>query len=301
MKILTESKLPKYIAVGPPRTATTWLHEFLRDRVYLPEGVKETNFFSWNYDLGLDWYRWHFRHAREDKPVLEIGPAYFELQESRERIAHHLPGCRIICTFRDPVERLYSHYKLWRMIGLVNQPFEQVATTNAQLQSIGRYAEHLAAWQRHFGRDSVLILFYEDLRRAPQSFFDPLCDFIGIDRVHVTGSPMLTERIHAVERAPRNLRLARFARDATGALTRRRLHRLRDVAEPLWRFCFGRGEAFGPLDPEVDHRLRAAMRPEIEKFEEMVGRDLSAWKEGRASAADESPGSNGQPCRFRVP
>jgi hypothetical protein len=297
-----QGSLPQFIAVGPPRTATTWLHHFLRGRVSLPEGVKETNYFSWNYHLGLDWYRWHFRNSVKGQPVLEIGPAYFELEESRERIARHLPGCRIICTFRDPVERLYSHYKLWRMIGLVEQPFEEVAAHNEQLQSINRYASHLAAWQSRFGRDRVLVLFYEDMRNTPQTFFDDLCDFIGIARFDVTASPMLSERIHSVERAPRNLRLARFAREATGALTRHRLHKLRDAAEPLWRFCFGRGEIFGPLDIEVERRLRAALRPEIERFEQMVGRDLSAWKDSESSARSQITNADVPfHIRFQVP
>ena len=38
----------------------------------------------------------------------EIAPTYFSNRVVRERIKKHIPDCKIICTFRDPVERLYS-------------------------------------------------------------------------------------------------------------------------------------------------------------------------------------------------
>jgi len=53
-------KRPDFIAVGPPRAATTWMHEALKHHVSLPEGVKETHFFGWNFSQGLAWYQGSF-------------------------------------------------------------------------------------------------------------------------------------------------------------------------------------------------------------------------------------------------
>ena len=39
----------------------------------------------------------------------------------------------------------------------------------------------------------------------------------------------------------------------------------------VWRFCFGGGEEFGALDPEIEVRLREQFRPEIEALERLVG------------------------------
>src|SRR5207245_11287355 len=107
-------RLPDFIVVGPPRTATTWLDTVLRGHVGLPRDVKETHFFARNYRQGLTWYERHFRHCAAEPVIGEICAAYFENPQARERIRTHLPKCRIICTLRDPVERLYSYYKLMR-------------------------------------------------------------------------------------------------------------------------------------------------------------------------------------------
>ncbi len=54
-------RLPDFIAVGPPRTATTWLDQVMRGHVGLPAGVKETQFFIFRYSQGIEWYAAHFR------------------------------------------------------------------------------------------------------------------------------------------------------------------------------------------------------------------------------------------------
>jgi hypothetical protein len=117
-------RLPDFIAVGPPRTATTWLDEVLRGHVGLPLDVKETHFFARNYQHGLDWYKPYFLHCTTERVVGEICAAYFENPQARVRIRTHIPDCKIVCTLRDPVERLYSHYKLMRHNGRTELPFE---------------------------------------------------------------------------------------------------------------------------------------------------------------------------------
>jgi hypothetical protein len=114
-------QLPDFIAVGPPRTATTWLDLVLRGHVGLPGETKETHFFTRNYGRGIDWYARHFRRCASGKVVGEICPSYFESPQARERIRAAIPGCEIICTLRDPVDRLYSYYKLMRQKGKLGE------------------------------------------------------------------------------------------------------------------------------------------------------------------------------------
>ena len=66
-------RLPDFIAVGPPRTGTTWLDRVLRGHVGLPAGVKETQFFIWRYSLGIEWYAAHFRDCL-DPPKERVPP-----------------------------------------------------------------------------------------------------------------------------------------------------------------------------------------------------------------------------------
>src|SRR5260370_17080012 len=102
-------RVPDFIAVGPPRTATTWLDVVLRGHVGLPAHTKETPFFARNYARGIDWYARHFRHFVEEPVVGEICASYFENIQARERIHPHIPECKIISTLPHPLHHPSSY------------------------------------------------------------------------------------------------------------------------------------------------------------------------------------------------
>jgi len=279
-------RLPDFIAVGPQRTGTTWMHQVMKDHVGLPRGTKETDFFLKNFSRGLPWYLDYFRGYPAGLPIGEIDPNYFGEEDARDRIARTIAHCRIIVTLRDPVERAYSSYRVMRRDAWTRVGFEETVAKNRIIAESSRYAHHLARWQERFGHERVLVCFYDDLEASPQKFLDPICDFIGVPRIVVAGAAIAHERVNTVVRAPRSRKLAQNARNARDWMRRRRWHRAIDLLDRagVWNFCFGGGEEFGPLDPQVEARLREHFRPEVEALERMLGRDLSAWKGPRASA-----------------
>ncbi len=275
-------RLPDFIAVGPQRTGTTWLHEVLQGHVGLPRGTKETDFFTKNYSRGIEWYRKFFRGYAKEVPVGEIDPNYFSSEQALERIALHIPRAKIICSFRDPVERLYSSYRVMRRDAWTRVGFEETIATNRVVKESTRYTHYLRRWQESFGADRVLVCLYDDLVASPQAYLDRICEFICGPRILIEGRPLAAERVNTVVQAPRSRKLAQNARNARDWMRVNRWHRTSKLLDRLgvWRFCFGRGEEFPPLDPEVDARLRREFLAEIEEFEERIGRDLSAWKQG---------------------
>jgi hypothetical protein len=270
-------RLPDFIAVGPPRTGTTWLDKVLRGHAALPEGVKETHFFRYRYWRGIDWYARHFR-SDTDLPVGEIGPSYFAPDEVRGRIKDHIPDCKIICTFREPVSRLYSHYKMFRRIGLVKDTFERLAFTHRELNSYSQYGHHLRGWRDAFGRDNVLVLIHEDSYRDRQGYLDAVCSFIGIPPIQADAIPWIGEPVNTVERAPKNRKLARRAMWLRSRVADRAMYRTNELLTPLFDYCMGRGPEFPPLDPDLKSRVRAHLRPEVEQLEDLIQHDLSEWK-----------------------
>jgi LPS sulfotransferase NodH len=277
---------PDFIGVGPPRTATTWLHQVLAGRVGLPHERKETEFFTRNYGHGIDWYLDYFRHCDPGLPMGEFSPMYFASDPARERIARHIPGCKIICSLRDPVERVWSQWRLMVRQVWTRAPFVDAIERHRELRESSRYGTHLQKWLETFGRERVLVLIYDDLERDPQAFVDQVTDFIGIARIDLAGSPVARTRVHVVPVAPKSPKLARNARNVIRWLNDRRYHRLAAVirGSAVWRFCFERGEEFRPPSPEDDAAVRARFRPEVELVERLIGRDLTAWKEGRTAA-----------------
>jgi Sulfotransferase domain len=295
MSVAVPRRLPQFIAVGPPRTGTTWLDRILIGHVGTPWRVKETQFFAWNFDLGIDWYAAHFRNCPPDLPIGEIATVYFDTPAAPERIAQFIPNCKIICTLRDPVGRLYSHYRQLRREGFLGDIALAEAIQNhrqwdgpGNMFSVSRYAANVRMWRERFGTERVLVLLYDDLEATPQGYIDQVTAFLGIARIDLAASPYGSGKINEMNEAPKSYRLARRAREFREVLRRHRLYLLSEGFTPLWDFCFGRGGKFLPLEPAMEATLRDYFRPGIEDLEKLLGRDLSRWK-ARSGVVPNSP------------
>lgn len=285
MASLANGRLPDFLGIGPPRAATSWLDAVLRGHVGLPRDIKEVDFFVKNYARGVDWYKGYFRDCDPALPAGEICPSYFGSNDARDRIVRHIPRCRIICTFRDPVDMMYSFYKLARRnVWTRADDFDSYrAGVPAEW---GHQATRLRQWRDAFGADNVLTCVYDDLETDPQRYLDPVCDFIGIARIPIAQSEIARQRINTFSREPRNPRIARRARRLRDWLEARESYSAVNLLTRVgfWRYCFDGGDQFEPLSSEVEARLRRQLIPEIEALEEQLGRDLSAWKSPRQSA-----------------
>jgi hypothetical protein len=269
-------RLPDFLGVGQPRTATSWLDWVLRGHVGLPRNVKEIDFFVQNYERGIDWYQSYFTDCDPALPAGEICPSYLGSDEARERIARHIPSCRIICTYRDPVEVLFSFWKLARRNAWTNADFDAYVPANWATGGQG-----LHGWRETFGRDHVLAQLYDDLLEDPQGYLDRICDFIGIKRIPTVGSHSASERINSFSNLPRSAYLARKGRKLRDWLKQRERFRTIELLRRagFWRMCFDGGRPFPVLDAATELRVRRRLLPQIEAFEEVIGRDLSSWKE----------------------
>ncbi len=280
-------KLPDFIGIGPGRTGTTWLDQVMRGYVDLPEGVKETEFFNHFYDNGIDWYARHFRHATGERKIAEICP-YFIYPEARERIKLHIPNCRLIVTLRNPVDHLYSAYKLLRHFVWARGSFEEVLA-KGHLDPSTRYASNLKSWFDAFGRENVIVSRYEELRADPQRYLDHIASFVGISKIPLAGRTDVGDEVNAFARAPKSRRLARNARNFHQWLKSRQAYPVVNFLDRagVWKYCFGRGEAFPPLSPELELKIIQRVTPEIDALEELLQIDLSAWKKPREARIKE--------------
>ncbi|HEY2104946.1 MAG TPA: sulfotransferase [Candidatus Binataceae bacterium] len=272
-------QLPSIFFVGPPRTATTWLHSVFKDRMNLPR-LKETYFFDKLYAKGFHWYLSHFDAASAHRTKAEMAPSYFYSGDARHRIAAAAGAVKIVVTLRDPVARLYSLYKMRYSNAVFSWSFEEACERDSELRATGRYAPDLIAWQQCFGSDQVLLLLYEDMQSDPQAWVDRICNFLEMERFRLRDeqlAPVHSSEPSLIPRHPRWTRLAVgvgdlvHARQWEGAITLIRRLRLR-------RFFLENGQSFPKLDPKVVQRLRHNLITDIEETELILGRDLSMWK-----------------------
>src|SRR6266581_4418235 len=156
--------LPSFFVIGPPRTGTSWLNEILNEYALLPSPAKETRFFDTFFHRGIEWYCAHYPHLGDNRPIGEIAPTYFASAKARERIAQTIPQARVVCIFRNPVERVVSLYRLKRAYAMIPWSFEQAIIRDPELMDSSKYATNLKAWRNALGTDQVLATVYDDLR-----------------------------------------------------------------------------------------------------------------------------------------
>lgn len=271
--------LPSFFIVGPPRTGTSWLYEILRHRTNLPRHTKETRFFDDRFDKGLRWYQKHFSASNGAKTG-EIAPTYFASREACHRIRSLIPSARIVCIFRHPVERILSLYRVKRAYGMIPCSFEDAVLRDAELMESSKYGSRLREWQQAFGPEQVLPTFYEELRDHPQAYVDALADFIGLPRFVLRKDELRAIHTSETMTHPRNYNRTHGATLIADWLKARGCGRLVAAinGSPIKKFFLGGGAAFSPLPPETLRRMYAVMQPEVEELEEIVSRDLSAWK-----------------------
>jgi hypothetical protein len=274
--------LPSFFVVGPPRTGTSWLYEVLSTRTLLPSPTKETRFFDNYFHRGFEWYDARYAHAVGDRIRGEIAPTYFASAAARERIGRAIPHAKVVCIFRNPVQRALSLYRLKRAYGAISWSFEEAVTRDLELVESSTYAANFRAWQHVLGKDQVMATVYDDLRDQPQAYLDSLVDFIGVPRFLL--SPSQIRYVHASRTMshPRNERWTRIAANVAEWLKGQRLDIVVAAVKrsPLLNLFLGGGGEFAELSPEASRRLYRLFRPEVDKLEVILNRDLSAWKTG---------------------
>lgn len=272
--------LPSFFVIGPPRTGTSWLHGILSQSAWLSHPTKETRFFDKHFDRGLHWYSSHYRRASGGRVIGEVAPTYFASALARKRIADLIPHAKIVCTFRNPVDRVVSLYRLKRAYGWISWNLDEALTRDPELMESSRYMAHLKEWITTFGASQVLVTVHDDIQADPQSYLDKLVDFVGAPRIKLL--PSQVRRILASEdmTKPRHYYWTRGGLLMAEWAKKRRLDSLVAAAKRLGglKLFVGGGTAFTELTAAQRSKLRELFRPEVEQLEALLNRDFSAWK-----------------------
>ncbi len=272
--------LPSFFIIGPPRTGTSWLHSVLSQCTGLSHPTKETRFFDKHFERGLGWYGSHYRDVADGRAVGEVAPTYFASREARERIARLIPKAKIVCTFRNPVDRVISLYRLKRAYGWIRSTFEEALTSDPEFLESSRYAAYLKDWLKTFGDSQVMPTLHEDMQADPQTYLDKVVDFVGAPRVKLRPSQMSHVLSAEGMTEPRHYGWTRTALLLAEWSKAQRLGALVDAAKRLgaMKLFIGGGSPFPELPTLQRARLRELFRDEVEELEGMLKRDLSTWK-----------------------
>jgi len=287
---MTDIGKPSFIVVGPPRTGTSWLHKALEPYATLPSPSKETRFFDLYFHRGFNWYSWHFpRH--QTGPMGEIAPTYFASPVAPQRIAETLPAAKIVFTFRNPVERVVSLYRLKLAYGMFRWSFDEALRNDPELINSGLYWSHLSRWRDYFPDKQLLVMIYDDLAADPQAFLNRIAAFIGLPPTPV--SPSQLKRVYSSERMtqPRSYLATRTATAFADWCKSRRLdHLVASVRKSaLINLFLGGGKPLPFVSPSTLNELAEIFRPEVDALESHLSRALEDWKAGEINQERETP------------
>jgi hypothetical protein len=295
--------IPTFIGIGPARCGTTSVYYYLRQHPQVHMSPrKETNFFA--YLAGRDpfaagravpfetvktWVEYErlFENSSGAKAAGEISPAYFWWPGVADSVYSALPGARVFCILRNPIDRAYSSYRMHIDIGDESRTFEQAIFSELDSPApdstlvtdryirIGFYAAGLSRWLELFGPQQVKIFLYDDLAASADRFMQELFRFIGVDpeapvdtstRFNTFGTNNLERRLlpRGIGRVLRRLRRLVPQRIYMG------LYRVYSTSLALTAGA-------SPVPAWAREQLRAVYSSDILELQALTGRDLSHW------------------------
>lgn len=270
---------PNFFLVGAAKSGTTALYEGLRAHpdVYLP-ARKEPHFYGYLGDpstashLYADERSARLRYAElyddvaGQRAVGDASTTTLVVPGAAAALAGDVADARIVVLLRHPVDRAFSHFCHFVTAG--GEPLHDFAAAVAAeeaRQSAGfpftyrylgwsRYGRQLPPFFDLFGRERMLVHLYDDLCRDADAVVRSTLAFLGVD----DGVPLPPLGRHNEVRPPPA-----------------RAGRLRLVPGR-------RRSASAPARPVLDATLRAELTAtfdeDISRVEELLQRDLSAWR-----------------------
>lgn len=103
-----------------------------------------------------------------------------------EDIYEYNPNMKVIYVMRHPIDRIISQY-----IHLYNRGYENSKDLDALIRSnpnylnTTRYASQINPYIATFGRNNVLMLFFEDFISDPQKITNDVCEFLSIKEFQI--------------------------------------------------------------------------------------------------------------------
>ena len=276
----TLSKFTLYfVAVGPQRTGSTWLHEVLEyhPSIKLPSAIKETMYFDRYYHKGNSWLRSQFENSSDSRLSGEVGPSYFGSKDALERIKLDHPNCKIIISIRNPVEHAYSMYLHEHSKGRIKGTLSEVIIKNPDRLRTGSYDKWIPLWQSAFGKDNVCLVWMDQIRINPRMTYRLICEFLEVSTDHYPET-LGVKKINTAK-VTRFPRLTKFGMSVYQLFKEYRLHSIIKFCKRIHldKITFGVGTNSN-ISAADYQSLADLYSVEIDFLERISGRNLSKWR-----------------------
>lgn len=287
------------VIAGAARCGTSFLAAQVSAHPDIDAGsIKEPNFFSRNYDRGVEWYEALFQPRRDGLFRMDASVSYTfpHFPEALDRLARHAPAALVVYAVRDPIPRAVSHYNYYRYYFKQEAApdFGAALSANQVYVGSGDYEHWLDALHERFTADQILVVPFSAVTEgevAEQIWARmQLAPISKAPQVEAHRNNVVTFKHEAFRLASRSLRRSRFypvVRDRIGADRLRKLRSLvtRETSLPSVEAALGScsPEQLSDLR-ELERRSDLAVTNRITEQDQRLGLSwLSYWQAGRAT------------------
>jgi len=228
-------------------------------------------------------YQRLFLHVRDESAIGEGSVSYLWSPSAPSAIASTIPGARIIIVLMDPAKRAFHQYLKSLSDRNVTHSFRthlEKALQDSQdrisiyhpFLAFGNYAEQVLRYKQQFPSSQIHLSLYEDLRQDYGGWFKNILHFLDVDD-SFTPQPVdipSTPRFSRFDPLERN-RIVTTLRPALAKL-------LPESLKSKIRSSLYQNGAKPSLSSEDREILVDYYRSNILELEEIIGRDLSAWR-----------------------
>lgn len=287
-------RTPNLFLVGAMRSGTTALHEVLGTHpdIFM-SSVKEPAFFTDPTELATDSrvasaagfaadrarYLALFAGAGDTTYAGESSTHYTKqprITGVAERMVEMSPDARIVYLVRDPVERTLSHYRYHVRAKYERRPCLEALRADPIYCATSDYAMQIEPYRSCFGAERVKMLVLEELAADGSRHLRELFDWLGVAPAGVAALPQRNEvggdlaRARGPELLHRAGRSPVYRQMATTLLPRR----MRTIVRRLLNRPVAADET---SSREVLAYLQRVHGPQVDAFEEIMGRPMISW------------------------
>lgn len=273
-------QLPTFMVIGAYKCGTTSLYHYLgqHPQIFMPSR-KELLYWSYvgNPDPGIpasrrsittfEEYVACFSSAGDESAVGEVSPEYLaQAATTAPEIHRNMPWVKLIAVLRDPVERAWSDYLMYKLDGRETKSFEKALAKQSERRKkgdptgyylkTGFYGRQLESFYRLFERERILVVLQEDLASSTRDVMRDIFRFVGVD--------------DDFQPSPKRYMAARFPRSHLH-------HWLGRIGRKLGMDVSGLYHRPN-MSEEIRTRLRSVFGRDIARLAELTQLDLEAWK-----------------------
>jgi hypothetical protein len=284
---------PNFMMIGVAKAGTTSFFRYLDEhpQIFMCE-IKATNYFG--YEDARDWkwadegdapllqnfpvrtleaYEAVFDKATNETAIGEVSPQYFRCPTAARRIHEYVPNAKLVLSLRNPADRAFSGFMMRTRRGEPVKGFYDELTLNSSHVKEGFYYKRLKRYLDLFPKDQIKIYIFEEFKKNAAGTVADLYDFLGVDSsftpdTSVKYNPGAVPKIRLFNKLFYNPRLINMTKSVFPESMQGMFKQIRELnltTSPK-------------MPPDLRAELLNIYREDILKLEDLLGRDLSIWR-----------------------